>query len=234
MGYKIERLSVFFPAYNEEKNIKDVVLSAKKVLKGVAETWEILVINDGSEDGTGEVVKELERKDKRIRLVSHKVNKGYGAALKTGFKNAKYEWVVFTDSDGQFDFSEIGKFISKKDEADLVLGYRLKRADSLVRKIYTWGWNLFPRIILGMRVKDYSCGFKMVRKKVFKAVQPLVGEEKVTQIEMLVKAKRKGFKFEEVGVSHYPRKKGKSTGANIKVVFKSIVDLIKLWKKLNK
>lgn len=234
MEQKIEKLSVFFPAYNEEKNIKKTVLLAKKVLSKVSKEWEILVINDGSSDKTGEVVEDLQKKDKRIKLVTHKQNKGYGSALKTGFKSAKYDWVVFADSDGQFDFSEIKKFIPKINESDLVLGYRLKRADPLIRKIYTWGWNLFPKIILGMRVKDYSCGFKMIKKCVFNKIQPLVGEEKVTQIEMLVKAQRKGFKITEVGVNHYPRKKGRATGASIKVVLKSIVDLLNLWKKLEK
>ena len=232
MSEIIRELSVFFPAYNEAKNIENTVLSAKKVLKRVAETWEILVINDGSEDKTAEIVESLGREDTRIKVISHKINKGYGATLKTGFKKAKYEWVAFADSDGQFNFSEITKFLEKKDEADLILGFRKKRADSLLRKIFTWGWNLFPKIILGMKAKDYSCGFKMIKKKVFEDIQPLVGEEKVTQIELLVKAQRMGFKFAEVGVSHYPRKAGHATGANIKVVIRSIFDLMNLWGKL--
>ncbi|MEJ2441784.1 MAG: glycosyltransferase family 2 protein, partial [Patescibacteria group bacterium] len=164
--------------------------------------------------------------------VNHKVNKGYGGALKSGFKAAKYKWVAFADSDGQFKFSEIIKLIKKTNEADLILGYRLSRADSIFRKLFTFGWALIPRIIFGMKARDYSCGFKLIKKKVFEDIQPLVGEEKVTQIEMLVKAKRMGFKFAEVGVHHYPRKYGSQTGANIKVVLKSVLDLIKLWEKL--
>lgn len=232
MDKKIRELSVFFPAYNEEKNIKSTVLNAKKVLERVASKWEILVINDGSEDKTAEVVRDLEKKDKRIKLVSHKVNKGYGGALKTGFERGKYEWIAFTDSDGQFDFSEIEKFIAKKETSDFILGYRLKRADSFIRKVFTWGWNLFPKIIFGMRARDYSCGFKMLKKDVFEDMKPLVGEEKVTQIEMIVKAQRKGYKISQVGVNHYPRKKGKATGANIFVVAKSVKDLLKLWRKI--
>lgn len=232
MSKKIDELSVFFPAYNEEKNIKLTVLDAKKVLEKIALKWEILVINDGSTDKTAEVARDLGKKDKRIRLVNHKENKGYGGALKTGFEKSRYEWVAFTDSDGQFDFSEIEKFISKRDEADFILGYRLKRADSALRKVLTWGWNLFPKIILGMRARDYSCGFKMLKRKVFEDMKPLVGEEKVTQIEMIVKAQRKGYKIVEVGVNHYPRKRGKATGANIFVVMKSMRDLLKLWKEI--
>lgn len=236
MAKMIPELSVFFPTYNEERNIERVVKGAKKVLQKMAGQWEVIVVNDGSKDGTYQVAEKLAKSDKRIRVVNHKVNRGYGGALKSGFKASKYSWVAFTDSDGQFDFSEVTKFIKaqKKAGADLVLGFRLKRADSLMRKVYTWGWTyVLPRVLFGLRVSDYSCGFKLIKKEVFDSVQPLVGEEKVTQIEMLVKAQRAGFKFAEVGVRHYPREFGRQTGANLKVVAKSVINLVKLWQKLH-
>jgi len=232
MAKKIKTLSVFFPAYNEEVNIEKTVRKAKKILLQVADKWEILIINDGSTDKTGQVAAKLRREDKRIDVINHPINQGYGAALKSGFSNARYPWVAFTDSDGQFNFSEIKKFLPLMKNSDLILGYRLNRADSFLRKIYTFVWGKIPVVLWGLKVKDYSCGFKLIKKKVFDAVQPLVGEEKVTQIEMLVKAKRKGFKFAEIGVRHYPRKYGAQTGTNIKVVVKSITDIFKLWKKL--
>lgn len=234
MTEMISELSVFFPAYNEEENIKSTVEKAIKILQEVAVKWEILIINDGSRDNTGEIAFKLSKKDGRIKLLTHNVNRGYGAALKTGFKNAKYSWVAFTDADGQFDFSEIKKFLLVKDKADLILGYRINRADTFMRKIYTLVWGAIPIVLWGLQVRDYSCGFKLIKKKVFDAVQPLVGEEKVTQIEMLVKARNAGFRFAEVGVKHYPREFGKQTGANIRVVAKSIFDLIRLWIKLRK
>ena len=232
MAKQIKAISVFFPAYNEEVNIKKTVRQARKVLLQIANKWEILIINDGSTDKTGQVAAKLRREDKRIDVINHPANQGYGAALKSGFSNARYPWVAFTDSDGQFNFSEIKKFLPLMKNSDLILGYRLNRADSFLRRIYTFVWGKIPLVLWGLRVRDYSCGFKLIKKKVFDAVQPLVGEEKVTQIEMLVKAKRKGFKFAEIGVRHYPRKYGAQTGANIKVVVKSITDLFKLWKKL--
>ena len=230
---EISELSLFFPTYNEEKNIKKVVTNAKKVLEKVTDRWEIIIVNDGSKDGTRNVAEGLAKTDRRIRVVNHKVNKGYGGALKSGFKSARYNWVAFTDSDGQFDFAEIIKFIEHKNHADLILGYRLKRADSLMRKVYTYVWGFIPFILWGLNVRDYSCGFKLIKKKVYNEIQPLIGEEKVTQIEMLIKAKRAGFRFEEVGVNHYPREYGKQTGANIKVIMKSFFDLVKLWQKLH-
>ncbi|MFV1917426.1 MAG: glycosyltransferase family 2 protein [Patescibacteria group bacterium] len=230
---KISELSVFFPTYNEEKNIKKVVLDAKKVLQKLAGKWEIIIVNDGSYDKTRGVAEKLAKNDKRIGVVNHKVNLGYGSALKSGFKAAKYSWVAFTDSDGQFKFSEIDKFLENMDKADLILGYRLNRADSFLRTVYTYVWGSIPVLLWGLNVRDYSCGFKLIKKKVFNSIQPLVGEEKVTQIEMLVKAKRAGFRFAEVGVQHYPREYGKQTGANVKVVAKSIMDLVSLWQKLH-
>lgn len=218
------------PAYNEEENIQKTVQDVVKVLKRLRiKNYEVIVVNDASADNTGLIVEKLAKADSHIKLVNHSKNRGYGGALKTGFEKSKYSWVAFLDSDGQFDFSEIGKFIEKTDTADVIVGYRIKRADPLIRQIYTFGWKTIAAILLGLSVSDYSCGFKMIKKQVFEKVQPLVGEEKVTQIEFLVKAKRLGFRFAEVGVNHYPRKFGKQTGANLRVVLKSIVDLLKLW-----
>ena len=232
MNNKISELSVFFPAVNEEESIEKTVIPAAEVLEKVANNWEIIIIDDGSIDSTGQISDNLSKSDSRIKVVHHKSNRGYGGALKSGFKNAKYKWVCFTDSDGQFDFSEVTKFIEKTEEADLILGYRLNRADSFLRKVFTFGWSLLARVLLGFTAKDYSCGFKLIKKEVFERVQPLVGEEKVTQIEMLVKAKRLGYKFTEIGVHHYPRKYGMATGAKVSVAFRSIVELFKLWRKL--
>ncbi len=230
----VDSLSVFFPAFNEEENISKTIEKAKKVLEELEiKNWEILIINDGSKDRTAQVVEEISKKDSRVRLINHQTNKGYGQALKTGFTEAKYPWVVFMDSDDQFDFSEITKFLHKADEADLVLGYRLKRADPYMRKVFTWGWKTLAMIFLGLHVKDYSCGFKLIKKKVFESILPLQTEEKVTQIEMLVKAQRRGYKIAEVGVNHYPRRFGLATGANLKVVLKSFADFMKFWWELN-
>jgi glycosyltransferase involved in cell wall biosynthesis len=228
----LKSLSVFLPAYNEEDSITTTVENVIKVLKELNINWEVLVINDGSKDNTAEMVKKLEKKYPKVKLVNHEQNKGYGHALKTGFASSKYPWVAFVDSDGQFDFAEIKKLIAKTDEADVVLGYRLNRADPFQRRIFTWGWKMLAMVLLGLNVKDYSCGFKLIKKKVIEDISPIQSEEKVTQIEMLIKAKKKGYKFAEVGVHHYPRTAGVPTGANMSVVLKSFADMLKLWQNL--
>ena len=233
MAKIINELSVFFPTYNEEKNITSVTRKTKKVLQKVAKKWEIVIINDGSQDKTKEVAEKLSNKDKRIKVINHEVNQGYGGALKTGYENARYKWVAFIDSDDQFDFTEITKFIKHKNNSDLILGIRKERADPFMRRVYTLVWSrLLPITLFRLNVKDYSCGFWMIKKEVYDAIRPIISEEKVTKIEMLVKAKRKGYKFAEVKVNHYPRTAGSQTGADIKVILRSVRDLIKLWFQL--
>ncbi len=228
----IKSLSVFFPAFNEQDNIVQSVEDAISVLKSLGLEWEVLVINDGSKDGTAGEVEKLEKKYPQVRLINHPKNMGYGQALKTGFTVAKYPWVVFLDSDGQFKFEEIKKFLKFTDSSDVILGYRLNRADPFLRRVFTWGWKMLAMVLLGLNVRDYSCGFKLIKKRVFEDISPIESEEKVTQIEMLIKAKRKGYKFAEVGVHHYPRLHGVPTGAKLSVVWKSFTDMVKLWGKL--
>lgn len=228
----LKNLSVFLPAFNEEDSIATTVEGVVSVLDSLKLNWELLVINDGSKDKTAEVVKGLEKKFPGVRLVDYAKNRGYGHALKTGFSEAKYPWVAFVDSDGQFDFAEIKKMLQKTSEADVILGYRLNRADPFQRRIFTWGWKMLAMILLGLNVRDYSCGFKLIKKKVIEDISPIESEEKVTQIEMLIKAKKKGYKFAEVGVHHYARTAGVPTGANLSVVLKSFTDMLKLWQKL--
>ena len=234
MAKIIDNISVFFPTYNEEGNIEETVLKAKKVLLDVAGNWEIIIVDDGSTDKTGEISAELTKKDKRIKVITHQVNRGYGAALQSGFYNAKYDWVVYNDSDGQFDFSEITKFISEIDSANLLLGYRIKRSDSPYRLILTKGWAMCLFITFGLKLKDVDCGFKMVNKKVIEKIPKLESERGgMINAELAIKAKKYGFRIKQIGVNHYPRTKGLATGAQLNVVVKSFIDLFKLWIKLN-
>lgn len=236
MNKIIDSISVFFPVVNEEENIKNTVLSAKKVLEEISNQWEIIIVNDGSTDNSLAVSKVLSRNDNRIRVISHLKNRGYGASLTSGFYNSKYPWICFTDADGQFDFSEIKKFISKQKEekADLVIGYYLGRKVSLFTILTSKIWETIVFILFGMKVKDTDCGFKLISKKVIDTIDRLEAERGAfISSELLIKAKKKGFKIVQVGVKHYPRKKGKGTGRSIKGIVKSFIDLGRLWIKLN-
>lgn len=227
---KLDGLSLFFPAYNEEGNIKNTVEKAIPVLKNIASKYELLIVDDGSKDKTGEIADKLAEEYSFIRVVHHHPNQGYGAALKSGFYNSKQEWIVFTDSDGQFDFSEVTRLIEKSGEADIVAGYRINRQDPLMRKIFGFGWTFLSRLLLDVGVRDVDCAFKLVKKKVIDTIPKLQSTRGgMISPELLGRAKKAGFKIVEVGVHHYPRKEGKQTGANLKVIFKSFMDLGKLW-----
>lgn len=233
MRRKIEELSVFFPAYNEEKNIRKTVLDARKVLEKIAVKWEIIIIDDGSKDKTGRVVDDLKREDGRIKVIKHLSNKGYGEALKSGFYAGKYRWIATVDSDGQFDFSEIEKFIEKTGNFDVIIGYRIDRKDPLIRKVFGWGWTWLSNLLLGVKVRDVDCSFKLVRKEVIDEIPWLESTRGgMVSPELLAKARKYGFKISEVGVHHFLRKEGHQTGADISVILTSFVDLIKLWRKL--
>lgn len=231
----IDSLSVFFPTYNEEKNIGKTILKAKNVLEKIVKNWEILVINDGSNDKTQGIAEELGKEDARIRTINHQQNRGYGASLKSGFYNAKYPWIAYTDSDGQFDFSEITNFFQKQKEtkADLVIGYYKKRQVSKFKIITSRMWEIAVKILFDLNVHDIDCGFKLIKKSVIDKIPKLESERGAfISSELLIKAKNYGFKIVEIPVTHLPRTQGKGTGRNIKVIIQSFVDLIKLWRKL--
>lgn len=232
--FKIDKLSVFFPTYNEEESIEKTIVSTKKVLEKVAKDWEILVINDGSTDKTKEIVNNF-LDDTKIKLINHPKNRGYGASFKSGFYNAKYPWIAFIDSDGQFDFSEIVNFIEKQKEtnADLVIGYYKVRRVSKFKIITSRMWEIAVMILFKLNVHDIDCGFKLVSKDVIDKIPKLESERGAfISSEFLIKARKSGFKIAEVPVTHYPRTTGKGTGRNIRVILKSFLDLFRLWKKL--
>ena len=235
--YQIDEMSVFFPCYNEEKNIKNTVSKAISVLTEVAKKWEIVLINDGSKDNTAKVLEEIKSNNpKEISIITHNPNRGYGAALKSGLYNCKYQWIAFTDSDGQFDFSEITKFIDKQKEtkSDIVIGYYLSRKVSKATILTSKIWEIIVFILFGLKVTDIDCGFKLINKKVVETIPKLEAERGAfISSEFLIKSKKAGFKITELGVHHYPRVEGQATGRNIKVIIKSFTDLFRLWYKIN-
>lgn len=235
MSKLISELSVFFPTYNEQGNITEVITKTKKVLEKVAERWEIIIVEDGSSDKTPEITDKISKTDSRIKVIHHNPNRGYGAALKTGFYNSKYSWITFTDSDGQFDFAEVTNFIEKQKEtgADLVIGYYKKRQVSKFKILTSKMWELAVYILFGLHVKDIDCGFKLVSKSVIDKIPKLESERGAfISSEFLIKAKKYGFKIVEIPITHYPRVAGVGTGRNINVIIKSFIDLYRLWGKL--
>ncbi len=236
MAKLLKELSVFLPCYNEAENLSKTVKNVTENAPRVAGNWELLLVNDGSKDNTLEVAEKLAAKDKHIRIINHPVNRGYGAALKSGLYGAKYSWIAFIDADGQFDFSEIDTFIDTQEKtgADLVIGYYRKRQVTRLRKLNSFAWQVVVYFLFGLRIKDIDCGFKLISKNVIDKLEKLESERGAfISSEFLIKAKKHNFKIVEIPVHHYPRKAGEATGAKLNVIIKSFVDLFKLWKKLS-
>ncbi len=235
MAKILPELSIFFPFWNEEKNIREVVLKASQVAHEVAEKWEIIIVNDGSSDNTLGEAEALVKSEKNIRIISHTPNRGYGAAIKEGLEKSKYNYVVFTDGDGQFDFSEVDKFVENIEDVDMVIGYRKKRRDHnlakrlmLMNLLKAWDFVLF-----GFLFRDIDCGFKMFTRRAIDEISPLRSEGAMITTEILAKAVRKKLKIKQVEVSHYQRKFGKQTGANLPVIVRAILESLILWSDIH-
>jgi len=230
---KIDELSVFFPFWNEEKNIENVVKKAIPVAEKVAQKWEIIMVDDGSSDKTLEIAQKLASENENLRVVTHQPNRGYGAALKEGFANAKYNLVVFNDGDGQFDFSEVTKFLDKIQNADIVIGHRKKRSDNPFRHILMNMLKIWDLVFFNFYFKDIDCGFKLFKKEAIDKIMPLQSEGAMVTTEILAKAKKNHLKVAQVEVNHYPRLYGDQSGGNLRVILRAVKESLFLWKDLN-
>ena len=226
---------MFLPAYNEEANLERTVKNVVANLQKNVSEWEIVIVDDGSRDDTGKIADKLVKENSKISVIHHYPNRGYGAAFKSGLYGCKYPWISFIDSDGQFDFKEISRFIAtqEKTQADMVIGYYLGRKVPFTRKLNSKAWQFIVFLLFGLNVRDIDCGFKLISKKVVDKIPKLESERGAfISSEFLIKAKKAGFKIVEIGVQHYPRKFGEATGAKLNVIVQSFIDLFRLRLKI--
>jgi glycosyltransferase involved in cell wall biosynthesis len=224
-------LSIFFPCYNEEANVERATREAIKAAQLATSDFEVIIVNDGSKDKTGEIADRLAREDSRVRVIHHPTNRGYGAALTSGYRGAVKDTIFYTDGDLQFDLTEITKLWPLIDKFDVVTGYRLKRNDPLIRKLNSYGWTSLTKLLFGLPVRDVNCAFKLFRREVISKIE-IESQGALIDAEIFARAKKAGFSITEVGVHHYPRKFGTQTGANPFVIFRAFSELFKLWWKL--
>ncbi len=228
-------LSVVLPAYNEEANVASAVERVSEVMQSLGLDYEIILVNDGSRDRTGQIARELQARVPHFNLVEHFPNRGYGGSLKAGFAAATREWIAFTPSDNQFDFGEIRLLLARSGEADIVSGYRANRQDPLVRKLNAFGWNTLVRLLFGYLCRDIDCGFKLFRRQVLDHVH-VESNGAMIDTEFLAGARARGYKIVDVPVTHLPRTAGHPTGANLRVILRAFRDLarfrLRLWREL--
>jgi glycosyltransferase involved in cell wall biosynthesis len=217
-------LSVILPAYNEAQVIASTVSTVQSVLDGWKVDFEIIVVNDGSTDQTGAILAALAATDPRIRFVTHTVNQGYGAALVSGFAAATRGLTFFMDADGQFDIRDLRTFFLFIDRYDAVIGYRMDRQDSWVRKLNAWGWKLLIGWVLGIYVRDVDCAFKLLHSD-FLRQHPLETRGAMINAELLYTLTQAGGTYNELAVHHLPRQAGRATGAKLSVILRAFREL---------
>ncbi|MEJ5258760.1 MAG: glycosyltransferase family 2 protein [Anaerohalosphaeraceae bacterium] len=226
-------ISVFFPCFNERENLEPLVHQAVQVLDKMGLDYEIIIVDDGSTDGTGALADALAAGNSRIRVIHHPVNKGYGAALQSGFRAASKELVFYTDGDRQFDLNELPPLLPLIEQYDIVSCYRLNRQEGWIRRFNGFAWTRLVCLLFHLNLKDIDCSFKLYKRKIFDGM-PLVSTGALIDTEVLARAVRKGYTIRQVGVHHYPRRAGKATGAKLRVIARAFYELFKLRKTILK
>ena len=233
---RVARLSYFFPAHNEEANLEGLVEEALAALPAIAETFEVIAVDDGSRDRTREIADRLAAAHPDVvRVVHHDVNRGYGGALRSGFEASRYELLCFTDGDRQFKVADLARLTARlagPDRPDVVVGYRIKRADPLIRIAYARSYKLANRIFFGLRARDVDCAAKLFRREALDGIR-VESSGAFFSAELLIRIRAAGRTVAETGIPHYPRTAGSPTGAKPSVIWLAVKDFwglrLRLW-----
>jgi glycosyltransferase involved in cell wall biosynthesis len=210
-------VSIILPCRDEQDNVERMLADASAAARRVADAHEIVVVDDGSGDATLALALRAAERDPRVRVLVHERNRGYGAALRTGFAAARLEWIFLTDADCQFDLAELEHALPVTHDCDIVAGFRVRRADPLHRRANARAWNALVRRMFGLPVRDVDCAFKLLRRELVQRLA-LEADGAVVSTELLVRAQAAGARIAELGVTHRPRPAGRSSGASPAVV----------------
>jgi len=227
----LSSLSVIIPAFNEEESLEEVVRASLKVAAAISKRSEIVIVNDGSLDRTGEIATRLAEEHANVRAIHHPRNRGFGSTQKTGFANARYEYLTLVPADKQFDVRCLRKFTYLIPECDVVAGYRVKRKDKAHRRLNTKVFRMVMRLMFGVNLKDINW-VKLFRRKVFDHMQ-ITFDGIGVDAEIMVKAQHHGCRFREVWVSYLPRTTGESTGDKPTRVVMTLMELLILWLRIH-
>ncbi len=228
----LSSISAFFPAYNDGGTISSMVMAAMIALPKVTDDYEVIVVNDGSEDYTQSILEELQRVYPQVRILNHTSNSGYGKALRSGFAAARKEWIFYTDGDAQYNPFEMINLVQAVDShTDVVNGYKISRSDPLHRILIGRLYHHIVRVLFGFKLRDVDCDFRLIKRKIFDNVH-LFSTSGTICLEMVKKFQDLGYRFKEVPVHHYHRAYGKSQFFNFRRLIRTGVQLVHLWWKL--
>lgn len=222
---------MFFPCYNEQDMVRPLTEKCLAVAQTICDDVEVIIVNDGSSDGTAAAADQLAAEYPQVKAVHHLQNRGYGAALQSGFAAATKDFVFYTDGDGQFDVNELPALLPLIETSDIVSGYRLNRQEGTLRKLNAWAWGKLVCFVFHLKLKDIDCAFKLYKRRIFDEIE-LCSTGALIDTEILARAQRRGYTITQIGVHHYPRTAGEATGANLKVILRAFVELFKLRKKI--
>jgi glycosyltransferase involved in cell wall biosynthesis len=221
-------ISAVLPAHNEAENIVQAVESLAAILSDLTPEWEIVVVDDGSDDETARLVIELSHNREQVKLARHSVNRGYGTALKKGIELARHQILFVMDADLQFDPAELKTLLPLAKQYDIVLGYRRRRREHVGRRFNARCWGLLMRSLFGLQVQDINCAFKIFNRRVFDHIT-IRSRGAMVCSEILILSKKLGCTIKEVPVTHYPRRRGRSSGAKPKTIYRAFSDLVRLY-----
>ncbi|MHB1500934.1 MAG: glycosyltransferase family 2 protein [Candidatus Dormibacteria bacterium] len=228
-------LSLVIPAHNEQDNLPRVLAAALPVLRDLATDFEVVLVDDGSQDATVAVSRAAMGQDaNRLVVVSHAHKSGYGLTVADGLRAASCDWVAFLDGDGQFDPADLRLLAARSAEADMVAGWRLRRADPWHRSVVSHTFNVLVSVLYGIHYRDVDCGFKLMRRSVLEATAPLLARSALLNTEIYFKCQRSGLRVVQVGLSHHPRLAGVRSGGRLLPILRAIRELVKLRLELSR
>ncbi len=224
-------ISVFFPCHNEAATVETLVAKTIDVLGAISTDYEIIIVDDGSTDDTGQISDRLAAEIPAVKVVHHKTNLGYGAALQSGFRAAAKELVFYTDGDAQFDIAELADLTPLMRQYDIVSCYRRNRREGLIRRFNAFCWSKIVSMVFGIKLRDVDCAFKLYKRRIFDDIE-MKSTGALIDAEILARARQKGYTITQTPVSHYPRQAGRSSGASIAVIARAFGELFKLRKQI--
>jgi len=222
-------LSLVIPAHNEALNMSPVLGAVRRVLPQLAREWEVVLVDDGSTDGTAEAARGVMAEDSaHLVVVTHSHKSGYGISVADGLRAATGDVVAFMDGDGQFDVADLAQLVAMLPDADLVGGWRLRRADPWHRSVVSGTFNVFVRALYGIHYRDVDCGLKLMRREVLRAATPLLARAALLNTELYFKAGRSGFRIAQTGIPHHPRLAGRRSGGRLLPILRAVRELVRL------
>jgi len=228
---KIKSISIIFPLYKDKSSVKKMIYKSHKLLKKLKRKSEIVIVDDGCPERSGYYAKKISKNIKNIKIIFHKKNLGYGAAIKTGFKNCKYQWIFQTDGDAEYDVNDLPKLLKKSDGSDLVVTFRFRKKYKTSRIIISWIYNVILRALFHTNFKDISTGSRLIKKSILKKIN-LISNSPFLGAELAIKSKYKGFKVSEVGIHTYPRTFGTGSSVSFKNILLTIKEMLELFFKI--